>query len=181
MFAYNKNYEEVYDLRVSSLINDWKADNLEYRILDSPLHVIDLPSDLVSMQFVKEGITDLTLAQTLILSSPNSYTSLHMDSPKQGGGWMYLVEGQKDWYFMKPTAAALQSLIEPDAPHLIDISYELAYQRAGTVFHEANAIKGDFLYFPPGWLHRVRTHDRSVGIGGYLLIEPCLSDSEALC
>lgn len=78
---------------VSSLIQDWRAGKLKYKILDSPLHIIDLPSDLVGVQFVKEGLTDLTLAQTLILSSPDSYTSLHMDSPKQGGGWMYLVEG----------------------------------------------------------------------------------------
>jgi hypothetical protein len=49
------------------------------------------------MQTVKDGFSDLTLEQTLILSPANSYTSLHMDYPGKGGGWMYLVEGQKDW------------------------------------------------------------------------------------
>jgi len=91
---------------VSSLIQDWKADRLQYKILDCPLHIVDLPNDLVSMQYLKEGLTDLTLEQTLILSSPNSYTSLHLDAPRQGGGWMYLTEGQKDWYFLRPSPEA---------------------------------------------------------------------------
>ena len=121
------------------------------------------------------------MEQTIILSPANSYSVLHMDYPSKGGGFMYLVEGQKDWYFMKPTHAALQSLIEPGAAHLIDISPELAYQRAGTIFHEANMIAGDFIYFPCGWLHKVRTYDKSIGIGGYILLEACVPEAEALC
>jgi len=42
-------------------------------------------------------------------------------------------------------------------------------------------IAGDFCYFPPGWLHRVRTYDKSIGVGGYLLLEACVRESEVLC
>jgi len=42
-------------------------------------------------------------------------------------------------------------------------------------------VAGDFIYFPPGWLHRVKTHDRSIGVGGYLLLEACVPESEEVC
>ena len=103
-----------------------------------------------------------------------------MDPPDYGGGWMYLSEGKKDWMFLEPTPEALQSVIESGAQHLVDISPELAYQRAGVVFHEAKMQAGDLLYFPPGWLHRVRTYEKSIGVGGYLLLQECVADSEVI-
>ena len=81
---------------------------------------------------------------------------------------------------MKPTPEALQSLIEPGKSNLIDISFELAYQRAGAVFYEANAIGGDFIYFPPAWLHKVKTYEKSIGMGGYIQLEATLHETAAI-
>lgn len=37
-----------------------------------------------------------------------------------------------------------------------------------TPYKTATVRAGDFVYFPPGWLHRVHTPEKALGLGGYI-------------
>ena len=82
---------------------------------------------------------------------------------------MYLWEGRKKWNFI--SQKWITSLVEPSTGKALDISPQDVEVLAVT------AETGDFVYFPPGWLHRVWTYEKSMGLGGYMM--PKGSEQEA--
>ena len=101
---------------------------------------------------------------TMILSPDKSTTYPHIDPPLNGGGWMYLVDGQKDWTFWPPST-------------FVDVFDEKVKAfRLNRFYHDTIGFlhclinSGDFIYFPPGWIHAVRTPIKSIGIGGYITL-----------
>jgi hypothetical protein len=161
-------------LDVKDLLEHWENDQLKLAILDSWIHVFDLPEDLVRYHHVvpEDDPSHAFMGQTLVLSRANGYTYLHHDPYKYGGGWMYLHEGQKAWHYLDPKWMPyifsdedknVQDLLPEDAGKLIPS--ELLDE---VEFLTATAKAGDFLYWPPSWMHRVWTHEKSLGVGGYI-------------
>jgi hypothetical protein len=86
---------------------------------------------------------------------------------------MYLYSGKKVWWFIEPAGAA-QSTYRQN-PHFDDAELQwlknanytdIIYK--GYKIHTAITNDGDFIYFPQAWLHRVVTHKKTIGCGGYL-------------
>lgn len=108
---------------------------------------------------------------SLLFSRAHSYTFLHLDPPVYGGGWMYLAQGVKSWTFIHPRHIGL--LYDPTTRRLRDLPLsrlcgaEFNHALHGVPMH-TTARAGDFIYFPPAWMHRVRTYEKCVGVAGYL-------------
>jgi hypothetical protein len=106
----------------------------------------------------------------LMLTRANAYTFLHLDPPTYGGGWMYLVSGQKSWTYLAPEYIDL--LYDPTTKRLRDLPVSELVTRFGYALHgkllHTTAREGDLVYFPPCWMHRVRTFDKCIGISGYM-------------
>lgn len=99
--------------------------------------------------------------RTLIFTFENAYTGLHADPGEEGGSWMHLFRGRKLWHFHHPRhhnffadfPDAQPSQLPPDA-------------KIGTF--ACLAESGDTVYFPPAWLHRVWTFEKSFGLNSYI-------------
>lgn len=177
VFGYDSQGQVVENLKVGHLIKAWENEELKIKILDSLLHIIDLPNVLIQNHSRIESIDAdrEPLGQTIILSPSKGYTALHMDPPSYGGGWMYLVQGQKDWQFLSPQW--LNHLFTGIEKELPDVSSEALPQAD---FYAVHAVENSFVYFPPGWMHRVWTYDKAIGIGGYIRPESTVQSAEEI-
>jgi Cupin-like domain len=194
--ATNEMGEKVYDLVLKELLDKFYNDTLNFQVFDTPLHMFDLPKVLkknhIQMEFEKDDETYILLNQTPVLSRANYLTPWHMDPINLGGGWMYIFQGEKDWYFNEPWMAPLyydentsliQDLTLTDY-HSILSNYDFKSIKGFypefqvSPFLTAKARPGDFVYFPPGWIHRVKTHNKTIGIGGYIRLPTTLEKSK---
>ena len=153
------------------------------------LSVLDAPVPLPPHLLPGEGCP-LTAgsAGVALVASPNpAYTPLHVDPAKDGGGWMYLLEGRKQWLLV--SQRHLERLVVPgpkpeedpadlaDAeavliPRLMDAARaDRAAGEAVPGVWEAVCGPGSLLYFPLGTAHKVWTSAPSFGLGGYMLVE----------
>ena len=168
VYGYRKRDEacaEVTEgLELRQLWADYKRGTLEFKILDSPM--LHMTPDLLprSMYDYRDS------ARPSLILSPVGTTNLHLDPPDYGGGFMYLCHGEKDWSFMDP----FQTI-----PNVYDAANRRLFDRtAGVPCSNARMSGGDFIYFPPGELHRVITTQPSFGLGGYLLLDACANRRE---
>lgn len=176
VFGYDTQGNYVEDLKIAQLISNWEQNQPHATILDSYLHVFDLPNALSAHHSLADiDLNKEELGQTVILSRANGYTPLHMDPPIYGGGWMYLWQGQKDWHFLSPQWMTLlfntseKKLLDASPETLAEIASKSSIEGASAaLFHSVRANAGDFVYFPPGWMHRVWTYDKGIGLGGYI-------------
>lgn len=177
---------------VSRLIQEFQSDTLDLFVFDSPLEMFDMPEAMLAshVKTENEDAADsgyIPLQQGLVLSRIDSVTSWHIDPPIKGGGWMYLWQGTKDWKLLDPWLAPFfYTSYEGFKYHIIDLneadydkvvklpsSLELAklcnaFKHGAfrfTPFQTVTARAGDFVYFPPGWLHRVETKEKALGLG----------------
>lgn len=204
VFGYDSRGEMVEGLRVSQLVEDWAADKLAIKVLDSPLECCTLPADFVALDCPTEeqkdaeaqakaematagagagaasnsgGSAAAAVAANaglgLMLTRSNAYTFLHLDPPVFGGGWMYLVSGRKVWHYISPRF--VDTLYDPSSKRLRDLPISELTTRFGYRLHgevlQCTAQAGDLVYFPPCWMHRVRTYEKCIGISGYMKIK----------
>jgi hypothetical protein len=88
---------------------------------------------------------------------------------------MYIWQGEKYWEFLNPIHAP--RLFDPATKWLEDRTPDEMVEAVGgtsKLFVKAEAKKCDFVYFPPAWMHRVRTDQKTMGLGGYIRPEKCL-------
>lgn len=174
VYGYDQDNNKIENVPLGPLVASWHTDQLDLTVFDSPLHIFDLPNSLSAVHSenqIDRAELGVALGQCIILSRKNSYTALHMDPVNYGGGWMVLFEGQKEWEFLNPVYA--QELFDPTTRWLADmspkeflsLSYAVGYNDK---FKATKAFPGDFIYFPPAWMHRVKTFDKALGIGGYI-------------
>ena len=163
-------------------------------MLDSPLEgVAQLPKEFVDLdvdtpEAQAEAAKDKTLIGAnrnaanaglgLMMNRARAYTFLHLDPPFYGGGWMYLTHGQKNWQYIHPRFIDL--LYDPATKRLRDLPVSELVSRFGWQLHgqvmSARAEAGDFVYFPPCWMHRVRSYDKGLGVSGYMKLKQCHAD-----
>ncbi|KAJ3303601.1 hypothetical protein HDV03_003678 [Kappamyces sp. JEL0829] len=178
VFGYLEDSTKVEGISSASLIRDWHRGNLSVTVFDSPLQIFDLPQTLHdhhSESDVDSTELKVPLGQTIVLSKGSSYTPLHMDPLNYGGGWMYIYQGEKDWNFLAPEWADL--LFDPETKWLHDaqpsefldiVSSAVEHPPFTARFKHVQARAGDFVYFPPAWMHRVQTFNKTIGLGGYI-------------
>ena len=169
VFGWGNEQEFVGDLRLRDVVNDWKQDVLAANIIDAPIPELFAPHE-VDARLHSYGITASSLM--LVLTNRLTYTPFHQDRPTEGGGWMWLAEGQKLWNLIDFEDCDL--LFDGQTKTLRDLRpAELLYEHGHALWGRARQAwigAGDFLYFPPGWAHSVRTYQRSAGLGGYSLL-----------
>lgn len=164
---YDEHCEKSTDgLPLKKLLADYKNNTLGFKILNSVTHIIDLPQVLLDYHkpVIPTTVTPTTeepLLQSIILS-PVGKTTLHLDVVEYGGVFMYLCEGEKEWSFMEP----IQNM-----PALYDAKNRRLFDKELPC--DARTEGGDFVYFPPGELHRVVTTKKMIGISGYIVLEAC--------
>lgn len=109
--------------------------------------------------------------RTLIYTYARAYTGLHADPGEEGGSWMHLFAGRKLWQFYHPKHHLyfVGNLVDGH-PSVIDSSKVETYS--------CLAEENDTVYFPPSWLHRVWTFEKSFGLNSYLTPKG-LNDQEA--
>lgn len=98
--------------------------------------------------------------RTLIFTPANRYTGTHSDPSTDGGSWMHLFRGRKLWQFYDPK-------------HFLHFVGNKIDEHASRLPPEIETLsclaeEGDTVYFPPGWLHRVWTFEKSFGLNSYL-------------
>jgi hypothetical protein len=193
VFGYDSRGEMVENLRVAQLVEDWAADKLATKVLDSPLPCCTLPDDFVALdcpteeQQAAEAQAKAEMGAAgagytpgsgnaglgLMLTRSNAYTFLHLDPPVFGGGWMYLVSGRKSWNYISPRF--VDTLYDPATKRLRDLPISELTTRFGYRLHgevlQCTAEAGDLVYFPPCWMHRVRTYEKCMGVSGYMKIK----------
>jgi hypothetical protein len=188
VFGYDAAGNYVEGLLLSTLTEQWLADRLEVKVLDSPMHVVDLPpimDEFAVSPPATEPNEEASFSaqvyankhgQSPVLTRADAYTPFHVDPPDFGGGWMYLWTGRKTWHFVSQEWITRLFLRE-STDRIRDASVEeLATLDPRIECSAVTAGGGDFLYFPPGWIHRVWTHEKSLGVGGYIRLEGATAD-----
>jgi uncharacterized RmlC-like cupin family protein len=187
VFGYDGSGNYVEDLALSALVEQWLGDRLDVKVLDSPMHIIDLPpvmdefaSTPPNTETPEEGSFATRVyahkhGQSPVLTRADAYTPFHVDPPDFGGGWMYLWRGRKTWHFV--SQEWITTLFQRSTGEIQDASIQEMHGLDPRIeCYSTTAGAGDFIYFPPGWIHRVWTHEKSLGIGGYFQPESARSE-----
>lgn len=112
------------------------------------------------------------LRLNLVMTPEGAYTGLHWDSYGYGG-WMYLTCGTKHWELIDPKFLGLfWNAVDRKLYDDVDfpcMDSDLKDTQQSVPMYKGTLNNNEMLYFPPGWLHRVRTSKRSIGYGGSVL------------
>jgi phosphorylcholine metabolism protein LicD len=151
------------------ILAQWENDTLTSNIIDSPcMHYEFLPKALVNrIDNLEQRVKHQALCY--LLTNKNTLTKFHCDNG--GGGWIYLKQGQKLWWFISPEDKIeldknnypLEKIRELSFTELVFLHDHYLWGKIHIVLQETN----DFVYFPENWAHRVFTYDRAFGIGGF--------------
>jgi hypothetical protein len=184
----NEGAQETREM--SRLIEDFQSDTLDMFVFDSPLEMFQLPTAMISSHVPSKSESEdpdyILLQQGPVLSKKDAISPWHIDPTSKAGGWMYLWQGKKDWKFCDPWMTPYFYTSSPAFPyHIIDFNeadydsvlslpsskeaFQVYKEYKGDLtykpFQTTTARAGDFIYFPPGWLHRVETRDKALGLG----------------
>jgi LPS biosynthesis protein len=169
-FGWDDNMDMVEAQKVQDLLYKWENDELNLNLVDSPVPGV-IGTD------ISPCLNDLGIEESkamLVLSPKGAYTRFHVDEvsgKNSGGGWMYLSQGWKVWNLMD-LEDAFQYLYDKETNSLKDLpTHKLLYLNNFAVWgriYNGEIFGGDFLYFPPGMAHRVKTYAKSIGLGGYI-------------
>ena len=165
--------EDIFTEEISTssnnLMKKWEHDELVTNITDSPLsHYEFLPKFLLDrMDKLAESYRPFALSY--VLTNKNTLTKFHVDIG--GGGWIYLKQGQKLWWFISPEDIAEVEKNGYPIEKLRELSFtELVFLHDHYLWGKIYVLlldKNDFVYFPEHWAHRVFTYDKAFGISGY--------------
>jgi len=169
------------DIPISEALAAWDNDLLKVNFVDSPLPMRE--EDLDTSQVQQFGVRpDNTM---FILSNNKAYTPFHQDPVRAkvvsgeihwpwwhggGGGYMVLGQGKKLWHLIPNSLTHV--VYDENAKCMINLPMDqLLYKDNHALWGKITQAwieAGDFLYFPPGMIHRVYTYERSIGWGGYI-------------
>lgn len=165
VFGYDRSGKPVYS-RSDEVVRRLREGTLDLNVVD-----VDVPSlhrhlPLDTLRMLNGGMV------SPVLTPAGAYTALHFDPPGAGAGWMYLAGGRKRWVLVDPACRDL--LLDPDANdgRLLDVPIGALRERAPAgAIRQVTIAAGDFLFFPPYWMHRVTTDETSIGLGGYCKVD----------
>lgn len=150
----------------SRLLDEWSNNKLKHNLLDTQCH---FPEDLFPPSLIDK-------APCYVLTRSNNWTAFHTEEdyfgePASFGGWIYLKQGRKIWYFISPEDHSylsdngypferLSLLSFTDLVHILD-------NYLWGKLYIAVLKSDEFIYFPAKWAHAVITDEKSFGLGGY--------------
>jgi len=155
----------------------WEQGQLKLNFVDSPAPKIISTKDTIFENHVKDNNL------MFVLSNSGMYTPFHADpmylkneenikkfGDQMGGGWMYLNKGVKMWQMLP--VDCIEFLYDHELKIIKDLNIsDLLYFNNNQFWGQIETFlleDGDYLYFPPGHLHRVWTYKNSIGLAGYL-------------
>lgn len=150
------------------VLDRWERDCLDINVVDCESLDPELAPQALADCAVDRARTKAT---SYVVTNRNSRTPLHVD-PKLGGGWMLLYAGEKTWWI----------ILEEDLAHLASLGHSIEAIEALSFTELVHLADGylwgkiyvgtcetrDFIYFPEGSAHAVRTYERAFGLGGYV-------------
>lgn len=170
--AHTQNFEKV---PAAQIIADVRSGIPRYNVVDHYVagtslgDLLELPPFLTWNWFVGAPAGHDWREKSLVLTAQGSFTPLHLDAYAMQG-WMYLIEGRKNWEFIQPDhlLAAFDSgrneFFDPRRHTSADFPL---LREVGTL--TGTLGPGELLYFPSGWIHQVETSEAAYGFGGSLL------------
>jgi len=146
----------------------WLAEALDMNVIDATVERGNSlrPAAMQAVPGVEDVNPRLLLAYVLSPMTtpiPGTCGSLHVDPPL-GGGWQWLCVGQKTWFCIDDTAHAFSRAACRAHANPPDMAAVAVTARVLT----ATISAGDFLSFPKDWPHAVITHQKSLGLSGYM-------------
>lgn len=142
----------------------------KFNVIDSPCsdHSLKPPGLFRTNECQEQSLT------YLITTAP-AVTPVHTDSRPEGmrgDGFMYLVEGVKDWMFISPQDLRALEQAGWDEKSLKALSFtELLHIHHGFLWGRIQVCRitaGDFLLWPSMWGHRVLTSEHALGLTGFV-------------
>jgi hypothetical protein len=147
-------------VEASTLAKEWIEGSKSHLILDSHLapmleRVRTLPKELCPEEMVSPHLVRAF-----------RHTPMHLDPPAIGGGWIFLVEGEKTWVCVHPKK--LEALFDKERLCAQDPTLDnLIEMVGGESVWSHHQTASEAIFFPAGYLHQVDTHRDSIGLAGY--------------
>lgn len=170
LFGYDYFKDTEYELRyVAPLaaLRRLEEGALDIVVVDAPISRAEAVLPAVLRERGPEDEDGRQYACCYVLTCAGRVTPFHTD-PEYGGGFMYLVGGEKVWWYVDPADAPLDRLVDRSMTQVL-VQDDL---RLWGKVRVAQLRAGGFIYTPPGWAHRVRTLEPSFGVGGYIASTP---------
>lgn len=150
----------------SKILDDWSNNQLNYNLLDTQCH---FPEDLFPSSLIDK-------APCYVLTRSNNWTAFHTEEdyfgePAHFGGWIYLKQGRKIWYFISPkdhvylteNGFPFERLSLLSFTDLVSILDNYLWGKLYIAVQKSD----EFVCFPELWAHAVITDEKSFGLGGY--------------
>lgn len=102
------------------------------------------------------------------LSDKSSQSPFHIDS-HPNAKWLYVVEGKQKHYLASSSILnelSIHVFDSHDLPYVADLTPN--YIKTLTGVFEEELEKGDFMYWPSGYIHMSRNIDKSIVLTGHL-------------
>lgn len=151
-------------VEASILAKEWIGGSNRHLLLDSHLvtmleRVRKLPKELCPEEMVSPHLVRAF-----------RHTPMHLDPPAIGGGWVFLVEGDKTWVCVHPKK--VEALFDEERLCAKDPTMDVLMEIVGaeSVWMHRQVVN-EAIFFPAGYLHQVDTHRNSVGLAGYYRTE----------
>ena len=159
---YNSTNENSKDL-----YQQWLDGTTKFNVVDSAnCHYELIPEKLVKALY-KDCPEEMECAISYVLTNKNALTKFHIDPYD---GWMYLYEGDKLWWFISPEDVDYLQEKGYDIQKYMGMNWdELVELCDGYLkgrIYVGRCNKGDWIYIPFGWAHRVYSFEKCVGISG---------------
>jgi hypothetical protein len=98
------------------------------------------------------------------------HTPMHLDPPRSGGPWTFLVEGEKTWICVHPQK--IEALFDEERQCAQDPTLDdLIEMVGGESVWMHRQVANEAIFFPGGYLHQVDTFRDSIGLAGCYRIE----------
>ena len=168
------------ELSATAAIAAFERGVLDINVVDCPVCQDFDPTDRLSVPDPMErGNLYLThpewrnFRKSLVITQRGTFTPMHVDAFGMAG-WMYLFAGRKQWELWDASLAPM--FYDPVEERFYDDENGPPHPNtlAGAALDslprwEGEIGPGDLMWFPEGWLHRVRTSEDSYGYGGATL------------
>jgi len=175
IYGYGYENEADFVMTGAGILEEWKNnDVMSIKLLDCYCTNEKLVPGIIKKNQTWPDIETKYMLNYILTG--NGLTKFHMD-PSFGGGWMYLYEGQKLWWFIdwKDCKSIKGKVSRDENPEISD--EEIAFLKKASLTELLNdgykvwvglANSGDLIRFPQAWIHRVYTYEKSIGCGGYI-------------
>ena len=167
----------------------WRRGDAVLNVIDHPFHsaalqaMFPLPAVLRQGNYIYDDPGIASAGCTMLMSVAGAYSGYHVDTYGMGG-WMYLVEGEKEWEIMEPSYFSLvynpisRSIFDPVLnPPSRHWNAAIADVIANIPVRKTTLRAGELLINACGCPHRVATTQRSFGFGGSYINRAGVADS----